>query len=439
MSNNFSVNSGFLGSDNRNINSKWQRKHRIKRFIQTDTRYSAAITGNVTIASSASFTLTNGTITAGGNITNNGTFTISLAGNLNIAGNFTQNGTFTSGTSVATFNGSAPNTTQTIGGTAASIAFYSLHSNNTGTGTAQVLLGLPISIGGNLVIQAGTLNCATNQITGPGAVAGTNFNMNAGNATFILGTVSNTTVVSFPVFNAYSVNNAGSTVIYQCDGAQTILNTFNYYNLYIYSGTAAASTTVLSSPNFGFAISGNLIVGQGSAGSLGVTLSLTGTGNITLNAAAGSGLGNITVGADGIISNSNTSTLTSNNGILNNSGTINYTNTGVLSFTGATTPYGTITNSGTINFSAAGTLTATGTVTNTGTIEFTAGALPVATFNIGGDLTNNGTFTCGFSQVIFNATAAQNHLQNINSSTPITFYNLEVITLVLLHQPITFC
>jgi len=350
-------------------------------------------TGNITVSGATSITA--GSISLGTGIyTSTGNFTIgsgatvifSSTGTLNDQGDFTNNGTFTAGNSTVNMNATlAEDRNQNINGTSAT-TFYNLAALNLGTAPAindTILLGRAITIGNNLTLTNGVLACKTHTITGPGGGSGI-FTMSNG-STFILGLPTSNTFVAFPTFLTTTLNNT-STVIYQADTNQSIA-TVNYSNLYIYSGNIggkADSATPSSISNFN--VSQNLIVGNGT--SSGVTLSVPLTNTISVVN------GNATIGTDGTIAYSGGGTLNVNTG--------------------------TLTNNGTLSSNGGNTFTIFGNTTNNGTIKFTgAGA-----FNERSDLNNNGTFTCGTSTAQFVGTAGQNHNQNINSTTPITFWNL---------------
>ncbi|MGP8215343.1 MAG: hypothetical protein ACLQQ4_07255, partial [Bacteroidia bacterium] len=392
----------------------------------------------------------NGNITIG----NYGNITFSGAALLELTGSFTNNNSSNNGfspgnASTLRFNGAV---NQTLGGTSASTYVWEIMVNM-GVPATTLNLEMPLTVGsavngGEIDINAGTFAANTNVIIGPGASTG-NFIMN-NNTTFILGTLNNTTVVPFPVFKVANMNiaNQTSTVIYQCDGAQTILNTFPYNNLYIYGGTASASTAVLSAPSTSFICRGNVIVGQG--GSAGVTLSLSGTAAITLNAATTAGAGNLTIGSDGNINFTNTASGTAGFNLAgtltnNSSGAgISTTSPGVSTFdfdatnaqniaqaitgTAASTTFDNLTiNNGKVTQ----TVTLGMPITVNGILTLTSGIFDVSASNY--QITSNGTWTNSnaVSTPPFNSRSGLVDFGGgtgvnvtVNGTTSTTFYNV---------------
>ena len=342
-----------------------------------------------------------GTLTVTGNMVNSGTLTLNTA-NLKLGGNFINEGTFTTPTAgLTTFNTASG--TQYIGG-AHSPTFFNLTTNPAAASTVN--LYVPIGVNNNMTITTGTVACNTDSIVGPGSGSGT-FTMNNGTS-FILGLESAATRGNILTFLTTTLN-ATSTVTYQANTAQTIA-IVNYNNLNIYTGAATTTATLASGTNFN--ITGNLVIGDGvSAGT--VTLNVPLTNTITLTAASPNG--NATINTNGALNFVGGATLTLNNGNLTNSGTI--TSAGGETFNVG----GFFTNNGTWTASGGGNFTIAGNFTNGGTTTFSGGGNLI----LRSDFSNTGTYTCGTSTVFMSGTAGLNHNQNINSSTALTFYNLE--------------
>ncbi|HTA83775.1 MAG TPA: T9SS type A sorting domain-containing protein, partial [Bacteroidia bacterium] len=226
-----------------------------------------------------------------GNVTigTDGTISYSGAGTLNIEGNFVNNNAtsgFACGLSIVEFAGTAvQNHNQTLS-SASAITFYGFKANNLGTTNNTVLLNHAITVSNALSILSGQLACQTNTITGPGSASGT-CTISAG-ATFLLGLTSSTTVIPFPVFKTNTLN-AGSTVIFQADGVQTIPTGITYGNLDIYAGSHTPTNVPSSAASF--TVAGSLIVGNGV--STGVKFQLS-TNILTVGV-------NVTIGTDGTL------------------------------------------------------------------------------------------------------------------------------------------
>ena len=150
-----------------------------------------------------------------------------------------------------------------------------------------------------------------------------------GLSNFILGSQASATLVPFPQFNAVAGGGgntlaATSTVTYQADGNQTILdeftvsaNTINYGNLTVLGGTVASTCTFSNA--IAFNIGGNLIVDNNTSTG---GVSLQGTNpTITLNAASPNG--NVTIGNYGNITFSGAATLALTGSFTNNNSSNN--------------------------------------------------------------------------------------------------------------------
>ena len=158
--------------------------------------------GNLTLSTSGTKTLASGTLNIAGNLTINGTASITAVAAINVGGNVTLNGgtfnagssahtvagdftkaggaTFTASTGTFTFNGSAP---QTISG-------GPTFNNLTIDGAGVTLSGANLTVGGVLTLTTGIVSTGANAVvstfTAAGGVTG------ASAASFVAGTLTRT-------------------------------------------------------------------------------------------------------------------------------------------------------------------------------------------------------------------------------------------------------
>ncbi|MFA6470970.1 MAG: G8 domain-containing protein [Candidatus Latescibacterota bacterium] len=376
----------------------------------TAGNYTLTVSGNVSIASNGSFTITNQT-------TNN-THTVNISGNLEVQGTFNM----VSGTddiASVIFNGS---TQQTISGAGSTCTFYNLTISNTST-TGVVLyrdillspattnnLNPTLTVSSGDIFDISTYTCNSSAL-GVGAV-----NVDSGSKLRIAGTnnfPSNYTTIGL---------NATSTVEYY--GTSQTLGAQTYGNLTLSGSGTKTSGDAIS-------VSNNLIVGDGVTFSHGA-YNLTAAGTTTIGSGSGSTAtlaissatgtktftGLVTVAANGIWNNSPANSPVSFAGGITNNGTFTagtgnhtfQTNdqslTGTFSIPSVTVTGITLTNTNTLTVDTA--LSGTGNLTQAAS----------ATLNLGGtsDITTL-TATAAGNTVNFNGTGSQ-------TIPPFNYYNL---------------
>jgi fibronectin-binding autotransporter adhesin len=336
-----------------------------------------------------------GTNTLGGSLTINTGATYSGASNptLNIGGNFSNSGTFTSGTGTVTFNGTS-NQTITSGSTivfGGSVAF---------SGSATATMGVNATVSGNLNVNSGktldlglfTLN--RNTAGGTLTVAGTlQLGANTG------GKTGSNFPDNFSTFTPTS-----GTIEYNGNNAitQTIFAT-TYNNLTLTNGSGTG--TALKVGTASFAVNtGNFTVNAGAKFTPAAANIISGTGTLT-----GFGIVDVT-GANLAAQYTLTRVITNL--------TINYAGGS------STIPAGTYTS---LSVSGTGTKTLGGAVVVTGDLVIDpSNVLDVSASNfpltVGGNFTNNGTFTQQSGTVTLNGGGAQ----TIGGSATTTFNNLTI-------------
>jgi hypothetical protein len=349
-------------------------------------------TGGSKTMSNNTFTLS-GSLTINSGATYNGTTTTPT---LSVAGDFTNNGTFIQGTNTVTFNGTAE---QIIGGSTTPTAFSAsvIFSGTSSTAT----LATNITVGGNLNVNTGkTLDMGTytcNRATSGGTltVAGT---------LKLAAATGGRTGSNFP--NNFTTNTlTNGTIEYNGSDAitQTVYGGITYYNLTLTNGTGTGTAVKNSTASFvvntgSFTIglnvrfvpaAANVISGSGTMTGYGA-IEVTGTSLAVQYTITGQSLTNITIDYTGTTQTIAAGTYTS------------------LSVTGG------------------GTKTLGGTVSVTGDVDIESGStLSVGTnnaLNVGGNWTNNGTYTQGTGTVTLNGLSAQ----TIGGTVSTTFNNLTI-------------
>lgn len=377
--------------------------------------------------------------------------------NLSVGGNYTDNGTFTPRSGVFRMNGSA---NQTISAPS-STTFNTLLVNQ--GGTAQVLMSCPVTVT-NLIINAGTLNCQANQLTGNASGTMTM----ASGAFLLLGSPSSGTAVAFPRFfiTSNTLLSSASNVTYLAymPSLQTVSDTPTYGNLvlatnnsvpasspltvaggltinssttlgggvltgtlnlggnltnngtftpstgslvnfYGSSGTQIIGGTAPNSSFYNFRTSGGAVVDLGAATTVSNNLSLAGTGGLDATLANN---WNLTIG--GKFTDSGTATFYPRSNIVNMNGSTlggpSLLNLNKLVIGGSTT--------------LAGNITTTSDITINSSSTFSAGGYNI---NIAGNFTDDGTFNCNTSTFDFD----DNGKQCVSGThTSETFKNLTI-------------
>lgn len=304
-----------------------------------------------------------GTLAVAGsfNQSGNASTIFSGAGNLNIRDNFNYtNGIFTPGTGTVTYNGA---TNQTIG----NVAYNNLNINKGSSSIATNTNAL--TIGGNLVVTAGTLDNS-----GALIIAG-NVTTNAA-STF---KNSNTLRVGGNWLNNGNYTDAGGTVSFEGTGTQTIsATTFNNLTINKPVGSAANLTGNIS-------LQGNLTVTSGTydVGAFNSNRSVNGGMASVANA------GTLIIGANNMPTNFSWFTLTPASTVI-----FNGTAAQTIAESGVTL--------GNVIFRNAGVKTLTTPVTVAGDLTIESGSTfagGAQTINLAGNWTNNGTYTPGTSTV----------------------------------------
>ena len=301
---------------------------------------------------------------------------------LNIGGNWINNATYTPRTGTVTFDGA----TQTISGTTAT-TFHALTISSSVSTTLQTSVSLANAAGANLTISSGSIyNLATFSSNGAGTRTLTI------NGRLQIGGASN-----YPTgFGAPSFGTTGSI---EYNGANTIIQTVNaitYRDLILTNGSITGSAVKTA------------------------TAAFTVTGTFTIN--------------DGAVFNPTNSSnvITGTGATLTGLGTIiRYTTlTTQYNFTTRNIPPLVVVDGTTSSYAAGtyadlylvGTTSLSGAVNVTGDLTIISGTFSPGsnTIAIGGNWTNNGTYTAGSSVVTFNGTSKQ----TISGSSSTAFSSL---------------
>jgi len=229
---------------------------------------------NFTVNSSSSYALvlSDNVIIKGNLLLTTGILDVSSSNySVTLGGNFTNNAAtngFNARSGLLKLNGSG---NQTIGGTYTT-SFYNLTQKQAAS-TDTLFLGDSITVNHNLADSSGVFDCQTHKIKGN--TSGT-FTMASG-TNMLLGSVSSSTNVTFPTLftTAHTTLNAGSTISYLANTAQTISTTPTYGNLVLGSGSSVTRKTPASTT---LAVAGNLNVNANTT-----LVENTGTLNLTGN------------------------------------------------------------------------------------------------------------------------------------------------------------
>lgn len=368
--------------------------------------YNAAATQTITqrtdyanvVFSGGSKTMSTGTTTLSGSLSIKSGATYNGTTNnptLNIAGDLINDGTFTQGTATVTFNGTG---SQTIGGTTTPTAFSNsvIFSGSASTAT----LATNITIGANLNVNTGKILDLTTYTCNRATAGGT---LTVAGTLEVGGKTGGRPGSNFP--NNFNTNTmTGGTVEYYGPSSDTqTVYSITYNNLVLTNGTGSGTAFKISTASFAvntgtFTINLNVRFVPATANVI------SGTGTMT-------GYGTIDVTGTSLASQYTISTQVLTNLSINYTGSTQTVAAGTytsLFVTGGGTKTlgGAVVVTGDVNIAASSTLSIGGT----------------NSLSVGGDWTNNGTFTQGTGTVTFNGLATQ----IINGSVATTFNNLTV-------------
>jgi len=387
-----------------------------------NTNRTITVTGNLTVASGATFNTANPggahshVLSLGGNLTNNGTLNC-INGDDVI--NFTFNGT----------------SAQSISGTSA-IAFNSVTISNT---AAAVSSTVNFNVSGTMTVNASTK-------FSPGATVVINSGGAAGTITGS-GTVQVTRIVSVADYNnqyLFSTDTlSGMTVDYAGAGAQTI-NAFTYGSL-LTSGSGTKTMSGATTVNTACTIGSGTTLDEAA-----ITMTLPGGAMLTVNGTLSfssstglirsgtTGTTTLTMGSGGVIQTADDSGLGPATGAslqtqtggawdtssISTNGTVEYNRNATSAQTVTDRDYNNLTITGstqTKTWALGGTRTLNGTLTINASAPLTVTG--TQTLNVKGDWSNGGTYTKGTETVSFSGTAAA---QAIGGANATSFTNLTI-------------
>jgi fibronectin-binding autotransporter adhesin len=315
---------------------------------------------------------------------------------LNVAGNFTNNGTFIQGTNTVNFNGTGA---QTIAGTTNPTAFSNsvIFSGTSSTAT----LATDITIGANLNINTGkTLDLVSNTCN-RAATGGT---LTVVGTLKLAGKTGGRPGSNYP--NNFNTSTHSGTVEYYGPASDTqIVYAAPTYSTLILTNGSGTGTAVKTSTTSFAVNTGNFYIG------LNVSFIPT-AGNVISGGGTLTGFGSIDVNGTASLATQ----YTISNKTLTNLA-INYTGTTQTIAAGTYT---------TLFVTGGGTKTLGGAVVITGDVGIESGStLSVGgtnTLSVGGNWTNNGTYTQGTGTVTLNGLTAQ----SIGGTVATTFNNLTI-------------
>jgi hypothetical protein len=360
--------SGGSLTTNGNINGTWgaNAAHTIDVGARTLTVNGDLELSDASSNHTISLALGTGTATVLGNVTESGgaNITFSGAGTMNIGGNYTYtSGTFTPSSGTVVYNGTG---SQVVGGGIT----YNDVTINKASGIAAI--NTAITTNGNLLVSSGELD-----INAASTIAG--------NATISSGATMNgdgiTTNVGGNWINSGTFISASGTINFNGTGAQSIASTtFNSLSINKSSGTA----TLSGNSN----INGNLTVAAG-------TLDLASN---TVNRSSLGGVCTLSNGATLSLAGSANFPANFNTYALGSSSTVLYNGSGTQTISGGLS-YGNLT----LSNGASNAKTLGASLSVNGDISINSGATLAAssyTLTLGGNWTNNGTFTPSTSTVV---------------------------------------
>jgi len=341
---------------------------------------------------------------------------------LNVYGNIFNSGSFLPGssTSAVIFSGSS---NQTISGPPTATTSIYDFTVSPSSSTDTVYSNMTVGVSDNLTIASNDVLCCGGQmvITGSG-----NMSM-AGSTSLLLGLKGSPSNIIFPAYSAAHMSlRSPNTVIYQANGSpgQTVSTTPTYDNLTL------LATIPTDAKNFSgtLGVSGNLLVSSCTLNALSSTINVTG------NATIAQGTISFSTGSMNIQGN-----FSNNAGSLTGSSTVTFNGSSAQTIGGSspTTFYNlTANNSNTVTLGNNETVGNTFTTSSGTTFDVSSSNYRLS---VGGNFTNNGTFTCRNGNVIMNG----NTNQTISTSSGgLTFDTLTVSQggasdEVILSSPIT--
>ncbi len=360
------------------------------------------VNGSVNIGASTTFNAGSFAITAGGNWTNNGTFT---GGTSTVT--FNGPGTAISGTGVHNFNNitiSASNITASASSSIAVAGNFSLTLGNftqaaggtvTMSGASKTISGTGI-VFSNLTVSGSVTSSSTFTLTGNLAVSGT---LTAGSSSITMNGASKT------------ISGAGSIT----------LGTLN--------ATGSITTAISFSIGTSLTVSGSFTASAGTITFTG-TSSLSGTANlynVTLNGTS------LQLSSDAVLGIANVYTVTA--GTLNVTttipNTVNYNGGGAQNINAGT--YCMLTVSGGNTKTAAGAITVNQNFTIAASTTFNAVSYTMTVYE---DWNNSGTFTASTSTVQFMGSSTSN-IYGATTFNILTINNTAASTQILLHSNVS--